>query len=219
MRTLVWFRGHDLRLSDHAPLRRALERGEVVPLFVLDPRYLTPEGAGQAPHRAQFLLDSLTALAESIHDRGSELLVVWGPSARVVPRIALDLHVDRVVAHLSVAPAGRARDAVVRSHLAAPLQLFAGQTLAPPGSIRTKEGRPYSVFTRFAARFHEEIEIERPLGAPRRLPPLPRDVHVTSDAIPTLESLGLRRNPSLPEGGERAARARLRRFLRGPAAR
>ena len=29
MRTLVWFRGKDLRLSDHAPLRGAPESGEV----------------------------------------------------------------------------------------------------------------------------------------------------------------------------------------------
>src|SRR5690606_20388573 len=101
MRTLVWFRGHDLRLADHAPLRDALERGEAIPLFVLDPRYLTRQRAREAPHRVQFLLESLTALADSIRERGSALLVVWGPSAEVLPRIASELRADRVVAHLS----------------------------------------------------------------------------------------------------------------------
>ena len=43
MRTLVWFRGKDLRLSDHAPLAAAASAGEVVPLFVLDPFFFEPE--------------------------------------------------------------------------------------------------------------------------------------------------------------------------------
>ncbi|MFQ3585874.1 MAG: deoxyribodipyrimidine photo-lyase, partial [Cyanobacteriota bacterium] len=38
-RTLVWFR-RDLRLSDHAPLERAARRGQVIPVFVLDPALL-----------------------------------------------------------------------------------------------------------------------------------------------------------------------------------
>lgn len=32
-----WFRGKDLGLTDHEPLNYALQRGEVLPLFVLDP--------------------------------------------------------------------------------------------------------------------------------------------------------------------------------------
>lgn len=51
MRTLVWFRGKDLRLADHAPLRSALTQGEVLPLFVLDPYFFTKARAQQLPHR------------------------------------------------------------------------------------------------------------------------------------------------------------------------
>jgi deoxyribodipyrimidine photo-lyase len=38
-RTIVWFRGKDLRISDHAPLRDAVDAGAVIPLFVLDPYF------------------------------------------------------------------------------------------------------------------------------------------------------------------------------------
>jgi deoxyribodipyrimidine photolyase len=31
MRTIVWFRGKDLRIADHAPLRDAVDTGEVIP--------------------------------------------------------------------------------------------------------------------------------------------------------------------------------------------
>ena len=63
--SLLWFR-RDLRLSDHPALLDAVESagadGDVVPVFVLDPRLWTPAGAP----RRQFLLDCLAALQESL---------------------------------------------------------------------------------------------------------------------------------------------------------
>ena len=59
MRTLVWFRGKDLRVHDHAPLADAAGAGDVIPLFVLDPYFFAPARARRLPHRMQFLLESL----------------------------------------------------------------------------------------------------------------------------------------------------------------
>ncbi|HSC87346.1 MAG TPA: deoxyribodipyrimidine photo-lyase, partial [Polyangiaceae bacterium] len=78
MRTLVWFRGKDLRLADHAPLVEAVRGGEVIPLFVLDPYFFAPARARQLPHRMQFLLESLDSLARNIAAKGSRLLLVAG---------------------------------------------------------------------------------------------------------------------------------------------
>src|SRR5512143_3894728 len=96
MRTIVWFRGKDLRLSDHEPLQDAVDTGEVSPLFVLDPYFFAPARARELPHRMQFLLESLRALAAEIEARGSRLLLVEGKSAEVVPRLAKEWRVDRV---------------------------------------------------------------------------------------------------------------------------
>src|SRR6188508_1356636 len=70
-RTLVWFRGKDLRVTDHAPLADAVAAGDVIPLFVLDPYFFAPARARRTPHRVQFLLESLAALAESLARLGS----------------------------------------------------------------------------------------------------------------------------------------------------
>lgn len=60
MVTVVWFRGKDLRLRDHAHLLAALRTGgDVVPLFVVDPFFFAPARAQQLGRRIQFLLDSL----------------------------------------------------------------------------------------------------------------------------------------------------------------
>ncbi|HLN58961.1 MAG TPA: deoxyribodipyrimidine photo-lyase [Thermoanaerobaculia bacterium] len=171
MRTLVWFRGKDLRVADHAPLRDAAEAGEVIPLFVLDPYFFAPARARQLPRRIQFLLDSLRELEANLADRGSRLLVIAGKSVEVVPRLARKWNVDRVAAHRRVEPLGRERDRRVREAPGVRLDLYEGETLLPPGLLRTGGGKPYSVFTAFARAFAASAAVGRPLKAPKSLPP------------------------------------------------
>ena len=205
MRTLVWFRGKDLRVADHEPLAAAGR--DAIPLFVLDPYFFAPERARKYAHRIQFLIDSLVELAESLRRLGSRLVVVEGKSVDVVPRIARELKVDRVVAHRWTEPIGRERDRRVAE--AVRLDLFEGERLVPPGSIRTTSGGAYQVFTPFWNAFVARATIGSPIAAPALgpVPPVGGEV-----AIPTCESLGIVRNPRLVEAGERAAHARLDAF-------
>jgi len=204
MRTIVWFRGKDLRLADHAPLRAALEGGgDVIPLFVLDPYFFAPRRVRERwPHRMQFLLDSLRELAQGIEERGSKLVLVEGKSVDVVPRLVREWKADRVVAHRWVEPVGRARDARI-----AGLELYEGETLVPPGTVRNRQGQPFKVFTPFSRAWHEALVVSAPLPAPKRLPPLP--LRVRSARLPSFP-----RNERLQRGGERAAQARLAAFLK-----
>lgn len=223
MRTLVWFRGKDLRTADHAPLRAAVDAaaktgGDVIPLFVLDDYFFAPDAARRIPFRIQFLLDSLTSLAANLEHLGSRLVVVEGRSTEQVPRLAKLWKVDRVVAQSWVAPVGRARDRLVTANLdGIPFELFDTETLTRPGSLRTGGGDPYSVFTAFARAFARDVKVPAPLPALKKLPPLPDDVRTRSVAIPALEDLGLTRNPAVQAGGERNARARLKAWLAGDA--
>ncbi|HEX6764424.1 MAG TPA: deoxyribodipyrimidine photo-lyase, partial [Polyangiaceae bacterium] len=171
MRTLVWFRGKDLRLADHLPLSDALGQGEVVPLFVLDPYFFAPERARLIPHRMEFLLESLVELEKAVGALGSKLLVVDGKSTEVIPRLARRFNVDRVVAQRWSEPFGRERDRRVAAALHVPFVLFEGETLHRPGSLRTREGTPYAVFTPFSHAFTREARIGVPLAPPRALPP------------------------------------------------
>jgi deoxyribodipyrimidine photo-lyase len=219
VRTLVWFRGKDLRAADHVPLREAAKKGNVIPVFALDPFFFAPRRAREVPHRMQFLLQSLTALQADLQKRGSELIVVRGKSTVVVPRLAHRWKVDRVVAHRWCEPFGRERDRRIAASLRVPLRLYEGETLMPPGTLRSAAGRPYSVFTPFARALLAALSIGDPQPAPRKLPPVPRGLGVKSAPIPSLRELGIPFNPRLLEGGERAAHERLRRFLAGPAGR
>ena len=220
MRTLVWFRGKDLRLADHAPLNDALARGsEVIPLFVVDPYFFDPIRAAELPHRMQFLVESLTVLAENISRLGSRLLLAHGKSIEVVPELARALRADRVVAQRWVEPFARERDRRIQAALDVPFTLFEGETLNPPGALRNSAGQPYRVFSAYAHAYH--VPDESPISTPTALPPLPDDVRALGPgrapfrALPELAELGLARNPRLVPAGEQAAQARLSRFLRG----
>ena len=216
MRTLVWFRGKDLRLADHSPLREALAFGDVIPVFVLDPFFFTPSRAQELPHRMQFLLDSLAQLAADIAQRGSRLLLIEGPSVDLIPRLAQEWKVDRVAAHRWTEPFGIERDRRIASaleHFGIPLNLYEGETLAPPGSVLTQGGTMFQVFTPFARALQREANITAPWPAPALLPPLPPDVKFGEATLPNLEDLGIQANPNLQPGGEKAGLARVQAFL------
>src|SRR6187402_2900284 len=140
-RTLVWFRGKDLRVSDHEPLTSAIAAGDVLPLFVLDPYFFAAERAQQLPHRMQFLLESLDSLSKNLARLGSELLLAAGKSVDVVPRLARELAVTRVVAQRWTEPFGRERDRRVAAALTVPFELFDGETLVAPATIRNGSGQ------------------------------------------------------------------------------
>jgi len=137
----------------------------------------------------------------------------------VVPRLAEQWRVDRVVAHRWVEPVGRERDRRIKETLKVPFELYEGEMLLAPGTLRTGAGRPFSVFTPFSRAFLKAATLSSPLAAPRSIPPPPRELPVREAAMPSLESLGIAHNPRLLPGGEVQAQERLRRFLKGPAAR
>jgi deoxyribodipyrimidine photo-lyase len=213
VRTLVWYRGKDLRIADHEPLRAALKPGgDVIPLFVLDEHFFRPEAARQIPFRIQFLLESLASLAANLEHLGSRLVLVKGRSVEQIPALVRRWKIDRVVAQSWVAPLGRERDRKIAKALEVPFELFDTETLCAPGTLRTGAGDPFSVFTAFARAFARDIRVPPPQPAPRSLPPVP-DAIPRGVSLPTLESLGLKYNPLVLAGGERQARQRLKTWL------
>jgi len=219
MRSIVWFRGKDLRVADHEPLSEAAGAGEVIPLFVLDPFFFSPDRARELPHRMQFLLDSLRALEASLAHLGSRLLVVPGRSVGVVPRLAAQWKAERVLAHRWVEPFGLERDRQVRVALeraGIDFRLLEGETLVPPGTVRNGQGGMFRVFTPFGRACGAKLDPRPVLPAPTSLPPMPSGLAEETVPIPTMEDLGMTSNPHLLPGGEKAARARLKAFLGGP---
>ncbi len=80
-RSIIWFR-RDLRLADNPALSAGVERGEVVPVFVIDPKLVQSERVGEK--RMAWLVANLKSLDESLRERGSQLIVRRGDPAKVL---------------------------------------------------------------------------------------------------------------------------------------
>ncbi len=199
---LVWFR-RDLRLSDNPALVDAVRSAdEVVGVFCLDDRLRGPAG----PPRLAFLYGCLRALDESM---GANLVIRAGDPREVIPQLAVDL--DAVSVHLAedFGPYGRARDDAVAAAVTGAGIDFV-RTGSPyavdPGTISTKSGTHYKVFTPFSRAWREH-GWDRPVAKPGSIPWR----GVDSDGIPDdpdLDSVAIQR------AGEDAASNRLDHFLR-----
>lgn len=197
--SVMWFR-RDLRLADNLALRAACASGEeVVGLFVLDDRLWGPAGAAR---RAQ-LVAGLRALDESM---GGRLVVRRGDPAEVVPAVAEEVEATGVHVSADFGPYGRERDDAVADALGTiPLDRDDTPYVVEPGTLRTKAGGPFKVFTPFYRAWSQEA-----LPPPRPEPDAVRWVAgLEGDAVPQAPAV----SAELPPAGEAAAHRRMERFL------
>jgi deoxyribodipyrimidine photo-lyase len=217
---LVWFRD-DHRLSDNPALAAAVATGRPVLCFHL----LDESSTGFRPLGAAsrwWLHGSLDALDRSLRERGSELALFRGAAEDVVPRLAAATGAERlffsrrylaaeIAVDRRVAEALRADDVAVES--------FNGRLLHEPGSVLTKTGSPYRVFTPYLKAALAKPEPGEPVPPPPALngPPWPdvagRAALADLDLLPTKPDwAGGMREAWRP--GEAGAAERLRIFLR-----
>jgi deoxyribodipyrimidine photo-lyase len=208
---LLWLT-RDLRVHDNPALRAALDAHDVVvPVFCFDERLL--HGRHASGPRTQFMLDCLEDLRASLD---GQLAIRHGPPERVLPELAGETGSSTV--HFSADSGPFARRRMERVWRA-----LEGAGVAPsphPGlhavddltALRTKTGKPYTVFSPFFRTWLEEPRREL-IGRPRALPRLPAGL--AAGALPSLAELGLEQEVPEPlRGGERAGRERLAGFLR-----
>ena len=192
-KSVLWFR-RDLRLADNEALCAAAASGEVVPLFVLDPRFLTTSGAP----RLAFLFRNLRALNESM---GGALVVRTGNPEEIVAQVCRESGVERVVCAKDFAPYGMHRDTAVATSLAAngiEFQQIGSAYAVEPGVVRKGDGTPYAVFTPFS-----KIWMQHGWPAPFAKPAVKWHgaPQVSSEVIPQDPPCAA----TLPEAGEDAA--------------
>jgi deoxyribodipyrimidine photo-lyase len=213
-----WFR-NDLRLADNTALAAAARSDRLAPLFVFDALLLA--GGKQGARRVRFLHACLEKLAARLAQRGSRLWVRSGDPRAVVPALARELGADLVCWNRDVTPYARRRDAAVRAALergGVRVLECHDRTAFPADAVRTKDGRPYTVYTPFRNAWWKRHAQQPPetVALPRLpAPPRPRG----AGALPSLASLGVASELGvLPAPGEDAALRRLRGFLERDAA-
>ncbi len=223
---ILWLR-RDLRLSDNPALLAAVRSAgrrdtTLLPVFVWesrDRRAWAPGGAAR-----WWLWRSLASLDDDLRRLGSRLLVDRGDPKEVIAALARQVAAPAVIWSAGLDPGEILDDEALRASLTAAgieaVVVPQASLLADPLATRTRDGRPYTVFTPFwRARLAAGAPGE-PLAAPLALPPAP-------DAPTGLGLDGLEAEAAPPwsagfaeawRPGERGAHERLESFLEGPLA-
>ena len=168
---LVWLRS-DLRLHDNEALASAMKAGPTVACFVISARQWREHDVGDA--RLAFLQRSLVSLREDLDALRVPLKFVIAPKFSAVPKALLKLarEIDAQALHFNAEyPLNeRKRDSQVTVAFESTglvVNSFDGSVVAPPGTVLTGSGDPYTVFTPFKKRWLASIGDLTPKKKPR----------------------------------------------------
>jgi deoxyribodipyrimidine photo-lyase len=210
-------------LHDHGPLAAAIQiSAQIIPVYCFDLRQFGKTSFGfekTGPFRAQFLIESVLNLRESLRSHNSDLLIRTGQPEQIVPELAQALHVDAVYYHQEVT----AEETAVETYLTQALaslgirhRAFWGSTLHEVNHLPFAIAQIPALFTQFRKRTEAESTVSLPLPPPAQLPALPE---IDSGNCPTLVQLGLQRPSADPraalvfKGGETAGLSRLQTYI------
>lgn len=223
-RVIVWFR-QDLRLHDNEALHNALARGkEIVPVYVFDERQFqgsTSYGFRKtAAHRAQFIIESVKDLRNSLRQLGIDLLVRIGKPEEEVVKVSeatqaawVFCNIERTQEEIDV------QDALEQNLWSIGKEIYysRGKMLYYTQDLPFPINQTPDVFTQFRKEVEKFVRVREPFPAPKSFNRWTFDVPVGD--VPSLEDLGyepLERDARivLPfKGGESEALQRLQYYL------
>lgn len=216
MKGLVWFR-RDLRLHDNPALSAACkECKEIVPLFVFDEPLLREHVFGSAC--VGFMLGCLEDLRRSLAEQGVTFVWRSGEPIDSLLRAAQEFGVDAVYWNRDYEPSAVTRDRTVMQRLAEQGRLvrtFKDHVVFEAEEVRGMTGDPFQRYSAYRDRWWTQWRSAAPALLP--IPPISSaSPALKVPAWPTAPELGYDSVPMWIEPGERAARARLNWFLKGP---
>ena len=221
-RIIIWYR-NDLRLHDHEPISLAVERKAlVIPVYCFDDRQFGTTSFGfpkTGAFRAQFLLESVADLRNSLQNLGSNLIVRQGLPEEIIPSIAKEHNVSAVYFHREVTSEELAVEKALKkalSQIGVKVNSFWGTTLYHPEDLPFGIPQIPELFTNFRKQVEKKSTVEPTFSTPKNLPQLPE---IEVGKLPDLQDLGLekpvddRRAVLKFKGGETAALARLESYF------
>lgn len=207
-RVIHWFR-RDLRLTDNTALLAAYGSSEeVVPVYILS--HWAKEHTWTGPKRQLFLCQCLESLSKNIDHLQGALVIREGEALGELTKLINETNAEAVFFNQAVDPFGKKIETQLAEHLDIPVHSHQDSSLHGPVEVLKGDGTPYRVYTPYSKRWLP-LPKTPPGGKPKTLR---NSLTIESLPLPTLEHWQLDSDSSnCLEGGEKAARARMREAL------
>ena len=221
MRGLVWFRS-DLRLDDNPALAEACARSDqgVVAVYVITQEQWQEHD--WAPVKVEFVRRTLEELSAALSAMNIALRVLTVPRFQGVPgeivKLAKDSGCDALFFNEEYEVNEADRDEAVKERFESEVgevYAFTDQCVFKPGTIRTGEGRYYTVFSPFKRAWYKayerDTEAVNPIAKPRKLAAMIGEPDAIPDVIRLYEAVPVHADRWIP--GEKEAHRRLKAFV------
>jgi deoxyribodipyrimidine photo-lyase len=215
---LIWLRS-DLRVHDNTALAAACERGPTLAVWLASPGQW--QAHDDAPCKVDFWLRNLSALREQLAALNIPLLIrqadTWDQAPAVLSQLCREYQVQALHLNDEYGIHESRRDQAVEialSQSGVGVHRHLDQLLFRPGSILTRSGSYFQVFSQFRKVCHERLHLALPTLQRAIAPQAPVDI--SSDPVPGQIS-GFATPPNslraLWPAGEAEAHQRLQRFV------
>lgn len=214
---MIWLRT-DLRVHDNTALSAAMEQGPVLAVYMISPAQW--HSHDDAPAKVDFWLRNLSALKDELKALNVPLLIVHADTWDKAPMALLGLckthGIEQVHVNEEYGVNEEKRDRAVKAELGKQgigFTRHVDQLFFKPGSVLTKSGGYFKVYTQFRKVCYGRLHHSMPSLV--RLPKKQSPMHVKSDEVP--ESVKGFATPAqelraLWPAGEDEARKRLEHF-------
>ena len=165
MKSLVWLR-NDLRMDDNPSLKQAcIESEEVHCIYIYSPEQI--ELHNEANSKVEFIINNLKDLNKSLKEFNIPLTIIsskgFNDNAEKIIETIKKRSITKVFWNNVFGADEQKRDLDVKQVLQTNninYETFDDQVVFAPGTIKTGENKPYSVFTPFKRRWIENFNID-----------------------------------------------------------
>ena len=219
---LIWFR-NDLRVADNLALQQACNGGKVLAIYCFDPRQFSDLRFGfkkTSQYRAQFLIETVTELRQSLSKLNISLLIYHDKPENIIPKLISQYNINKVYLQKEwTSEEKTVADSVISaSSKDVTFKSSYNQFLIHPEDIPYNDFKQIpEVFTNFRKACEEHLKIRPLIPIPE---PLPKDNLVKNDTnVVELTDFGLDNfqldyRSAFPwKGGELQALARVDEYL------
>jgi deoxyribodipyrimidine photo-lyase len=165
MNVLVWFRG-DLRVEDNPALRHAFEESDSVEaVYIYSDKQL--KNHNEANVKIDFLIQHLFSLEKTLTSLNVPLTIIhsngFEEDSALLKKYCIDRSIKKVFWNNQFGEDENLRDKKVLEALEfnkISVKTFHDQVIYKPGSLKTGQGNPYSVFTPFKRKWVENFKMD-----------------------------------------------------------